>query len=295
MRSSTSVRIRPTSATSSSPARRLSGGRSSRCSRRIEASATSAASGVRSSWATSATKRRLRVSAVSRRPIVSARAAAIRLKRSAHVPNSSFEVTGTRADRSPRSIRSAARPAASTGARTPRAMTRATSRASEDEDDRPDDERRPQLGERLLERAHVVDEVEGRPAAAGAAADDEARTTGERDPGVGELAPIDAGPEVRRERRQDVGEVLARDDGPTGHVDDRVDAALEERLAQPAVEDVLGRRVGRQAAVRDRHRQVEAGLGGGVMEHLRVQAVVDEQVGPGAEQRRPSARRGRRA
>ena len=49
MSSSTSARIRPTSATSSSAARRLSGGSSSRWSPTIDASATSAASGVRSS------------------------------------------------------------------------------------------------------------------------------------------------------------------------------------------------------------------------------------------------------
>ena len=129
MRSSTSDRSLPTSATRSSPARRLSAGSASRCSRRIDASATSAANGVRSSWLTSATNRRFRVSAASSLPIVSARASAIRLKRSAQVPNSSSEVTGTRADRSPCSSRSAAWLAASTGASTPRAMTRATSRA----------------------------------------------------------------------------------------------------------------------------------------------------------------------
>ena len=72
----------------------------------------------------------------------------------------------------------------------------------------------PQLGERLLERPHVVDEVVGRP---GCRRRDRRRPGSDDpasvDPGVGELAPIDARAEVRRERRQDVGEVLARDDG----------------------------------------------------------------------------------
>ena len=126
---------------------------SSRSSRRIEASATRAASGVRSSWDTSATNWRFCAWASLSRPIVSSRAAAIRLNRSAHEPNSSVDVTGTRAEKSPSSIRSAAREAASTGASTPRAIQRAASRASEREDERAAPEAQPQQPERGLEPA----------------------------------------------------------------------------------------------------------------------------------------------
>ena len=97
--------------------------------RRIDASATSAASGVRSSCETSATNRRLWDWAASSRPIVSSSDAAIRLNVSAQSPNSSADATGTRAERSPRSIRSAARDACSTGARTPRATALAATSA----------------------------------------------------------------------------------------------------------------------------------------------------------------------
>ena len=129
MSSSTRSRSRRTSATSSSAARRLSGGSSSRCSPTIDASATRAATGVRSSCDTSATNRRFWFWAASSRRIVSARTPVIRLNRSAQVPNSSREVTGTRAARSPRSMRSAIRPASTTGARTPRTMSRTAASA----------------------------------------------------------------------------------------------------------------------------------------------------------------------
>ena len=117
--------------------------------------------------ATSATKRRFCASAASSRPIVSARASAIRLKRSAHVPNSSSEVTGTRADRSPCSSRSAARLAASTGASTPRAMTRATSSARRMRAIVPTVSASRSWASASSMRGHVVDEVEGRPAPPG--------------------------------------------------------------------------------------------------------------------------------
>ena len=137
IRSSTSVRSRPTSATSSSPARRLVG---------------------RQLVEVLAQDRRLGDERRQRRPQlvrdvgdeapvlglgrlepadrVGRAPSAIRLKRSAHVPNSSSEVTGTRADRSPRSIRSAARLAASTGASTPRAIDPRDEQREEDQDQR---------------------------------------------------------------------------------------------------------------------------------------------------------------
>ena len=58
----------------------------------------------------------------------------------------------------------------------------------EDERDRADGQGHPELAERLVDRGHVVDEVERRSGATDPAADDEARPAGERRPGVGELA-----------------------------------------------------------------------------------------------------------
>ena len=152
MRSSTSVRIRPTSVTSSSPARRLSTGRSSRCSRRIEASATRAASGVRSSWATSATKRSVaglgsleavdRVGQGGRHPV------------EALGPDAELVVRGDR--HAGRQVAPLDPLCGATGRLDRRQDTAGDDprheQGEQDEDDRPDDERRPQLGERLLER-----------------------------------------------------------------------------------------------------------------------------------------------
>ena len=123
IRSSTSVRSRPTSATSSSPARRLSGGSASRCSRRIDASATSAAERrpqlVRHVRDEAPVLGLGRLAAGRSSPRATS---AIRLNRLGPVAELvARRSPGTRADRSPRSIRSAARDAASTGASTPRA------------------------------------------------------------------------------------------------------------------------------------------------------------------------------
>ncbi len=219
--------------------------------------------------------------------MVSASASAIRLNRSAHVPNSSSEVTGTRADRSPCSIGSAARLAASTGARTPAGDGPRDEESDEDQRDRADGQGRPELAERLVDRGHVVDEVERGPAAADPAADDEARPAGDRRPRIGELAGVDALREVGRERGLGADEVGPRDDRLAGaDVDDRVDAALQERLAEAAVDDVVAGRLGGQAAVRDGLRQVEPRLGRGVAQDLVVKARLDEDVGAGAEQDR---------
>ena len=130
-----------------------------------------------------------------------------------------------------------------------------------------------------------MDEVESRTGATHLAADDQARPAGDRRPGVGELAVVHPLGEVVGQFRQLADEVRSRDDRfAAADVGDGVHAALEECLAQAAVHDVLGRRVGGQAAVRDRHRQVEARLGGGIAEDLVVQAGLDEDVGAGPEQ-----------
>ncbi len=129
MRSSTSVRMRRTSPTRSSAGRRASGGMLPRSCSSIEASATSAVSGVRSSWATSATNSRFCCCEVSRRAIVASSESAIRLNSMAHRPTSSRPRCGTRAERSPAAMRRAARPASATGRRSQRAMTQATSSA----------------------------------------------------------------------------------------------------------------------------------------------------------------------
>ena len=65
---------------------------------------------------------------------------------------------------------------------------------------------------------------------------------------------------------------------PAAEVDDRLDPALAERLAQAAVDDVLDRRRIGQLAARDRDGQVEAGLGRGVAQRLVAQARLDEHV-----------------
>ena len=62
-----------------------------------------------------------------------------------------------------------------------------------------------------------------------------------------------------------------------------LDIALRGSLAEPAVDDVAAW-VGWQPALRDRHRQVEAGLGRRIAEGLVVQADLDEQVRPAPEQ-----------
>ena len=131
-----------------------------------------------------------------------------------------------------------------------------------DEDERPDHERQSELRECLLELGRVVDEVERRPSGTDPATDHEARLAGDRRPGVGQLARRDAVAQVGRERRERRLEPLARD----GHavrseVDDRVDAALVERVEQAAVGDVVLGRARRQVGGRDDDRQVEARLG----------------------------------
>ena len=110
-------------------------------------------------------------------------------------------------------------------------MTRATSERDEDQHDRADDQREPELAERVLDRPHVMDEVEGRAAPPDPAADDQARRAGDRRPRVRQLAGVDPGAEIGGQRRQDPVEVLVRDDRVAGaDVDDRVDLAQEERL-----------------------------------------------------------------
>ena len=173
----------------------------------IDASATRAASGVRSSWDTSATNRRFWSWAASSRRIVSASASAIVLNRSAQVPNSSCDVTGTRAARSPRSIRSAIRPASSTGARTPLTTNRTAASASHEQEDRAQDQGQAQLADGVLQPAHVVDEVERRPAFGRPARHDERRHPGDVRPGVGKLALGDEIAHLRREAIQQPVEV----------------------------------------------------------------------------------------
>ena len=149
----------------------------------------------------------------------------------------------------------------------------------------PDREGGPELAERLVDRGHVVDEVEGGTRAAEPSADDEARPAGDRGPRVGELAGLDARGEVGRETRPGADELGLGDDRlAAADVDDAVDAALEEGLAQDAVDDVVARRLGRQATVRDRLGQVEPRLRLGVAQDLVVEARLDEDVRARAEQ-----------
>ena len=119
----------------------------------------------------------------------------------------------------------------------------------EDQRDGADGEGRPELAERLVDGGHVVDEVEGRPRAADAAADDEARPPGDLGPGVGELAGVDALREVGGKRADRADEVGPRDDRlAVADVDDGVDAALQEGLPEAAVDD--RRRASARPAVR---------------------------------------------
>src|SRR5918996_1349834 len=94
MRSSTRRRSRATSATSSSAGRAASGGRRSSCSASIEASATSAVIGVRSSCATSDVNLRSRARASDSAQIFACSASAMRLNELAQAPNSSSVTTG---------------------------------------------------------------------------------------------------------------------------------------------------------------------------------------------------------
>ena len=151
MRSSTSVRSRRTSPTRSSAGRRASGGMLPRSCSSSEASATSAVSGVRSSWATSATNWRFCCREVSRRATVASSESAIRLNSAAHRPTSSRPRSGTRAERSPPAMRRAARPASATGRRSQRAMIQATSSAMRDRHRPTRQQPRPELGEGRLD------------------------------------------------------------------------------------------------------------------------------------------------
>ena len=116
IRSSTRSRRRFTSSTRSSAGRRASGGMRSMCSPRSEASFTIAVSGVRSSCATSAVKRRSRACASESSVILPSSASAISLKDAAQTPNSSELSTGRRVSRSPSASERAALLARATGA-----------------------------------------------------------------------------------------------------------------------------------------------------------------------------------
>ena len=190
MSSSTSDRSRPTSPRAARPRAGVSGGSSSRCSRTIDASATSAASGVRSSCATSATNRRFWSWATSSRRIVSASASAIRLNRSAHVPNSSCEVTG-RAPRG-RHARSARRPTGGLDGREHASRDDSGRQQRQDqEQDRADEERDRGADRPRLDADDVVHEVDRQPATRRQPADDERWPARDVQPGVGELAIAD--------------------------------------------------------------------------------------------------------
>ena len=67
-------------------------------------------------------------------------------------------------------------------------------------------------------------------------------------------------------------------------VEDHPDTPLVEGVEQVAGHDVVLARVRWQAGIRDGDGQVERGLRCRLAERLRSEAVVDEQVGPDAEQ-----------
>ena len=129
MSSSTSRRSRVTSWISSSAGRRASTGIRSTCSRRSDASPTSAVSGVRSSWDTSEVNRRSRAWASESALIFASRASAISLNDVAQAPNSSCPSTGSLVASSPSAIERAARLARATGSRVRLASERPTSPA----------------------------------------------------------------------------------------------------------------------------------------------------------------------
>ena len=130
-----------------------------------------------------------------------------------------------------------------------------------------------------------MDEIEGRPAAGGLAAHDQARDAVDGGPRVAELAVGDSLPQVGRQPLQLTLQVVPRDHHTAiAQVDDRLDATLFERLAKAAVDDVVLGRAGRQPGVRDGDRQVEARLRRGIAQDLLMETVLDEQVGARAEQ-----------
>ena len=183
IRSSTSVRSRRTSATSSCAARRPSGGSPSSEPSRSDASATSAVSGVRSSCDTSATNRRFWPCASSRRVTVAWSESAIRLKSSAQRAISSCPPVGTRAARSPAAIR---RAAVAPAVDRPEDAARDQAGRDEGEEDRQQPAREqaePELGERVLDGSRREHEVERR-AGRLAPADDERRLAADRLPRV---------------------------------------------------------------------------------------------------------------
>ena len=194
--------------------------------------------------------------------------------------------TGTRAERSPRSIRSAARRGLVDRGEHAAGDDPCGDDRDEREDERPDAEGEPQLVERRLDRgrhrgrSRCSGPVPGEPPA-----DDERRAPGDRLPRVARSGPRSmnsrtrAGPHsLAVERRRARGSRRRRRD------DDRVEAAASgtpgrDRRAPPAS-------VGSAAAAGSMHRQVEAGL---VRARRRAPvdgASVDEDVRADPEQRR---------